>query len=133
MDHAVAMSPRERIGELAEDPAYLGRRQASFEAQPFGERLAAHVSHDEVPEAVDFAEAVEREDPRMRELRGDARLATKPLTAFGRLGEVGSEDLYGNEPLERALASEVDRTHAAASQRSHDLVLRSERALDDGA
>lgn len=68
----------------------------------------------------------------MRKLRGNARLSAKPLPTLGDVSELGAEDLYGDGPLERTFAREVHRTHAAASERPHDLVLRTERMRENG-
>ena len=59
------------------------RRQRTARAQTLAERLAAHVRHGEEDEALGFADAIDRNDVRMRERRGHARLAQEALANVG--------------------------------------------------
>ena len=112
------MCPLERVGELAENAMCLGPCESSFETQALGERLAPHVTHHEIPDAADFAEGVQSENVRMRQLRGDACFAAKPLATLRCGGEVRTQHFDGYQALERALAREIDVSHAASSNRS---------------
>ena len=85
MNDARAMRAFYRISNLGENTQRVVARQASLDPQSLGERRAAHIAHDEVPDAADFAERVQRQDSRMRELRRNARLATESLASL--LGE----------------------------------------------
>ena len=127
---AAAVRALERVRQLGENPVHLRSRDASLETQPLGERRAADVAHDEVPDPAHLAEGVQRHDARMRELRGDPRLAPEPLATSVRLGQLGAQHLDRDEALERALAREIDGAHAALAERPHDLVLLAERQLE---
>ena len=141
MDDAVAVRAFERVGQLGENAMRLVAGKPSVDPQTLGERHAADVAHDEVPDAVDLAEGVERQDPRVRQLRRDARLAPKSFATIGRGGKIGPQHLDRHESFERPLAREIDRAHAALPQRPDDLVLlaegsgenRVERAIAVGA
>jgi len=133
VDHAVPVCPLERVRELDEDPPNVARGQRPFEVQAVRERLPANVAHHEIPDAVDLPEAVQRENAGVRELGGDPRLTPEPRATLLCLGEIGPQDLHGDEPLERPIAGEIDGTHAADPEPADDLVLRPERALDGGA
>src|SRR5207244_4445044 len=87
----------------------------------------ANVAHHEIPDSVHFAEGVQRQDPGMRQLRGDARLATKTLAAVRRRGKIGPKNLDRHESLECRFAREIDRAHSSLSQGTNDLVLLAER------
>src|ERR1051325_9080931 len=67
MDDAMPMRALESIGQLEENAMCPGVRQAPLEPQTFGERDAADIPHDEVPQSAHLAEGVQRQDARMRQ------------------------------------------------------------------
>ena len=77
MHEPLAMRLVERVGDLPSERQHLGRRQRT-PFQPVGQRLALHVLHDQVVEAVLVADVVEHADVRMVEARDRTRLALEP-------------------------------------------------------
>jgi hypothetical protein len=75
-----------------------------------------HVPHHVVVQPIDLAERVQREDVRVRELGGDACLTPETLAAIGGGERARRKNLDGDEPLERALAGQVDGPHGAAAE-----------------
>ena len=65
MDDTVAMRTFECVGELGENAMRFMAGQPPFHAQTFGQRDAAHVRHDEIPQPAHFTERVQRKNSRM--------------------------------------------------------------------
>ncbi len=103
MDHAVAMRPVERIGDLGAVADDLVRRQRPAR-QAAGQRLAFEVLHDEEGDAVLLADVVEHADVRVVQGRDRAGLAVEPLTQLRVVREDGREDLDGDRPVEPGVA-----------------------------
>ena len=117
------------------DPLRLGAGQAGQDAlqhagalgqrhppHPRPQRAPLDVLHRDVRRPVVLEVVVHGHDVRVAERTGHARLAHEPLRERG-VGRVeGSELLQRDEPVQVALAREVDRRHAAAPQLAEDLV-----------
>src|SRR3954465_2867871 len=125
MNHAVPMCALERIRQLDENPVRLGAVDAPLDAEAFRKRDAANVSHDEVPDSADFTKGVEWQDACVRQLGSDASFAAKAPAAVRGGGGGRPKHLDRDEALERTFARQIDRTHTASAERSHDLVLLS--------
>ncbi len=100
------------------------RERTAFQAR--SQRLALHVVHHVVEEAVGFAGAVHRDDVGVAEAREDAGLAEESL-GRPRGGELRTQDLDGDLPLQRRVPGEKDAAHPAGSEFSLDLVLPRQR------
>ena len=90
--------------------------QGTARAEPLAERLALHVAHDEEDEAARLADAMDRDDVRVREAGRRARLAQEPLARRVGAREVRRQHLDGDVAVELHVAREVDDPHAAAAE-----------------
>ena len=113
---AVAVRAVERVGEVGEHAPAFGAREPPLQAQALGERLAAHVAHDEVPDPADLAEGVERENARVREPRDGARLPAEALDELVVLVVVLVEDFQRDIALEQRVARAVHARHPAGAE-----------------
>ena len=77
-----------------------------------------------------FADAMDRDDVRMREPGGRARLAQESLARLGGAREVRRQHLDGDVAVELHVAREVDDAHAAAAELALEGVLAGERGLE---
>ena len=138
---AILTSPCERHHDVlglevaVHDPLRLGAGQAGQHAlqhagalgqrhppHPRPQRAPLDVLHRDVRRPVVLEVVVHGHDVRVAERTGHARLAHEPLRERG-VGRVeGSELLQRDEPVQVALAREVDRRHAAAPELAEDLV-----------
>ena len=109
MDDAMLVRMGQRAGDLAGVAKNdLGWQTAS--RYHIGQRLALHVFHHDVGDALGLADLVDGADVRMVEPRGVLGLAPEP-----RLGQrlVAGNDLDRNLPVEHSVGRLVDLTHAA--------------------
>ena len=97
--------------------------------EPLAKRLAFHVGHHVIEEAVCFARVVQPEDVRMVEPRRDFDLA-KEAIGTERGGELGMQHLEGDHPLVLAVLREVNGRHAAAAKLAVDGVRLRQRAAE---
>ena len=95
-----------------------------------GERFAVDVRHHEIHKVAGLGDGVDRNDVRMRQLGGEARLAEKALADGGVRRPLRRQDLDGDEPIEVHLAREEDDAHAAASELARERVAPGERQLE---
>src|SRR5262249_1443630 len=117
VDDADAMGLIERAADLRRDRKRLVELDRSA-FQAFRERLALEVLHDEEV----LADAVERADVRMRELRNGPRLAREPFAELRIVRELGRQDLDGDEASQPRVARAVHLAHPAGAERLFDLV-----------
>src|ERR1043166_4143630 len=99
-------------------------------ADTLAERLALHVAHDEEDEAARLADAMDRDDVRVRESRRHARLAQEPLARRRVAREECRQDLDGDVAIQLHVAREVDHAHAAAAELALERVLAGQRRLE---
>ena len=71
MHDAVRVGVGQRIDDLLQDAGGVRERWLLVARQPLAEGFAIDVGHDVVEESIRFARVVQREDVRVRELRGD--------------------------------------------------------------
>ncbi len=119
--HVRRVGVGEGTRDLDRDPDCLmhGERTAT---EPLAEILALEQLEDEIRTAVRPARVVERDDVRMRELRGRLRLAEEPLVAAARPdARAGAERLERDEPPELAIARLVHHPEAAATDLAEKL------------
>src|SRR6185436_1929425 len=100
MNHAAAVRTVDRVRKVRENSPRLVARQPPLESQSLGECSAAYVAHDEVPDTADFPERVQRQNPRMGQLRRNACLAAEPFASLGGERKLGTQNLDRDETLE---------------------------------
>ena len=98
--------------------------------QPFGQRLAVEILHDEEVDAVLAAHVIQGADVRVIELRDRVRLAIEPLTELRIGGERFGQDLDRDAAIEPCVARLVDFAHAPRAEEGQDLV-RAEASAGD--
>ena len=108
------MGGAERVRGFLHDPARLLHRQLAAPANSCRHRLAVHVAHDEVHQALALADAVDGNDVRVGEAGSGLRLAGEPLTDVLLEGELGREHLDGHAALKPLVARTVHHSHAPA-------------------
>ena len=122
----------ERVGRLRHDPAGLFHRELAPAPDPARHRLAVHVAHDEVDQAVALADRVDRDDVRMGELGGGLGLAGEALPDVLLEGELGGKHLDGDPALEPLVAGAVDDAHAAPPDLALDGIRVTQRRGEPG-
>ena len=126
---AASVRVGERPRHLAQHARRVGRRERAARAESLAERLALHVAHDEEDEAARLADAMDRDDVRVREAGRRARLAQESLARLGGAREVRRQDLDGDVAIELHVAREVDDAHAAAAELALERVLAGQGGL----
>ena len=91
-------------------------------ADALAQRLALEQLRDDVRRAVSRADVEDREDVRMVERRGGARLLLEAAQPIGIGRERGGQDLDRDLASEPRVARAVDLAHAAGAERREDLV-----------
>ncbi len=89
---------------------------------PFAEVLTLQELRDDVRRAVVLAEVVDRENARVIQGRGGARLLLEAAQPVRIIGEGPRQDLHRDVPLQPNVAGPVDLSHAARADRRDDLV-----------
>jgi hypothetical protein len=118
---AVVVRHGQALGELAAEVERGGDRQGPA-GQPVAQRLPVEQLGDEVLAALVGADVVDRQDRRVVQRRGRARLLLEAADAVRILGERVGEEL----DRDRAAQTRIDRTvhlaHAAGADDAGDLV-----------
>ena len=86
--------------------------QLALSLKQLGARASPDVLHDDVVLAAVVAGVVDLHDVRVDELRDRERLATEPRDEAVVVGEVLSEDLHRDRPLEDRVRRAEDRRHS---------------------
>src|SRR5262249_16921969 len=122
-----------RVGErpchFAHHARGFGRRKRSACADTFAERLTFDIAHDEEDEAVRLADAMDRNDVRMREAGGHSSFTDEALSCMSLHGEVGGQNLDGDVAIELHVAREIDDAHAATAELALERVLTGQGRL----
>ena len=126
---AAAVRVGQRPCHLAQHARRLRWRQRPAGAEPLAQCLALHVAHDEKNEATRLADAMDRDDVRVREPGRHARLAQEPLPRRRCAREVRGQDLDGDVAIQLHVAREVNHAHAAAAELALEGVLAGQRGL----
>ena len=129
MDYAASMSVGQRPCHFAHDSSSIRRLKWSTRSKAFAERFAFDVAHDEEYESVSFANPMYRDDVRMREPGGGARLSEESLTKFLHAREAEREDLDRNVSVELNVAGEIHDSHPATTQLALERILAGESRL----
>ncbi|MCG3159451.1 MAG: hypothetical protein JMDDDDMK_00440 [Acidobacteria bacterium] len=85
--------------------------------------LAFQQFGDEERQALVRADVVNRQDVRVVQCRGRARLLLEAAQAVGVFGELGRQGLDGDLTIQSRVAGFVDFAHATCAQRSDDFVM----------
>ena len=115
MDDAVAMSALEAVANFSADTSELLERKRAF-FQTIGESFTLEIFHDDVANAVLFADVVELADVGMIQGRDGAGFAFEACVRFGFFGEMFGENLDGDGAVEAGVARAVDFAHAACAE-----------------
>ena len=115
MDDAIAVSVRQRFGNVPCDapPDCLGHRAISLE--PGAKRLAVDQRHHVIQEAGSLTGIMEWENVWVLEPRSDLYFPQKPLDAYEK-GDVRVKDLEGDITVMSYVVGEPDGRHPAASE-----------------
>ncbi len=129
--HDVArVSVGERVSDFAQHRAHRRERQPRFAREALRERLALDESHREEHHAVDLVHRVDRDDVRVRELRGHLGLAQEARLDLRAERELGGQDLQRHLAVQAHVARTIDHGHAAASDLVLDLEERADRVFN---
>ena len=113
VDDRERMGGAEGVGRLRHDAPRLVDRQLAPPPDPPGDRFAVHVAHDEVDQALAFADGVDRDDMGVGQPGGGLGLAGKALADVLLEGELGRQHLDGDAALEPLVPRPVDHPHPA--------------------
>src|SRR5262249_19700701 len=105
---------------------HLGRRQRAASRDELGERLSLDVLHRDEGTSLVLADVEDPHHVRMRQPRGEPRLADEAPPQFLVPREVLREALQRHRPLELDVLGEVDGGHRAVAERPHELVAASD-------
>ena len=119
MHHAVLVRVGERIDHFGDQPHRFVHRQLAFAGQPLAKRLARHVRHDVVEEAVGVAGVEQRQDVRVLQLRGDLDFAEEARRPQ-RGGEILAQHLDRHLAMMLEVLGEIDRRHPALAELALD-------------
>jgi hypothetical protein len=122
----VCESPR----DFAQDARSVGWREWSLRAKLIAECFAFDVAHDEKNEAIGCANAVNRDDVRMRQSGRGPRLVNEPLARGCEAGEVRWQHLDGDIAIELNIAGEINDSHSSAADLSLEEIFSGERGLE---
>ena len=121
MHDVMTVGVGEGVGHFASDLHSPVQRELRFSAQALAQRLALHVWHDVVREAVSLARVVKRDDVRVGQGGGDFDLPQETVGAHSR-GELRMKDFdcYGSTVLE--ILREINDGHPPAAELALDRV-----------
>lgn len=121
MHNAPLVSRLERVGDLAGHVERLVDRKRALR-DTLGECQAFDHLHDQCGDSGRVFEAVNVSDVGMIERREDSRFALKSGEPFGIAGELIGQDLDRYVAIELRITCSIDFAHAAAPERSEDLI-----------
>jgi hypothetical protein len=116
------MGGAERVGRLHHDPPRLLYWQLTAAANTRRDRLAIHVSHDEIDQPLSLADAMDRNDVGVGQAGRGLCLSGEPLAYVLLEGELGRKNLDRDSPLEPFVAGTVDDAHPAPANLALDSV-----------
>ena len=123
MDHAALVRRFERVHDLLADVRGVVRRQRSAR-DAIGQRLALDPLEDQVAGFVPgLLEAMDGGDVGMVERGEQLGFALEAGELLGIARDLGGQRLDRNEPIELAIAGEVDHAHATAAELAFDDVV----------
>jgi hypothetical protein len=110
------------IGDLLDDRQRTVGREQALLLQHAPEIDPLDVAHRDEQAPVVLARLVDRDDSRVVDRRGKARLAQEPLAEARVLRELGCQQLQGHLAAENEILGQVDDTHAAPPEQRLDPV-----------
>ena len=131
MDDAGGVRAGEPVGQLAGDVQHPPGRQRVLGADEVAQRPPVHELHDREGQPRRLADLVDRDDVRVVEGGGRARLLGEAAEAVRDRGEGLGQELDGDVAVEVVVAGAVDLTHAPRAQLVEELV-PAEPHADDG-
>ena len=131
MHDIVAVRIAQRVCHCTGDRDGIFDRELLFPIEAVTQRLARHVRHDVVEQAVRLSRVVQREDVGMTEARGGFDLPEKPLPPEGGR-ELRRQHLDGHRATVLQVLSEIDRGHSPAPELALDRVTAGEGGLNVG-
>ena len=121
VDDALVVGRGEALGDLRGVVDRLAHRQRRA-SDALAQRLALEQLGDHERRAVVSAEIVDREDVRVVELAGGARLLLEATQPVGVLGEGRGQDLEGDLATDARVARAIHLAHAADAERPRHFV-----------
>ncbi len=121
MDDPLGMGVLKGAGNLVDQPEGLLQRQVLLAHQPRTQGIVFDVRHHVIQLPAVGAGIMQRQDVRMRQLRGDVDLAQKAIVSDGR-GDLGLHDLERDPAAMLRIVRQVDRGHASGGDPSNDAV-----------
>ncbi len=133
MDDAALMGVSERIRDVAHDSSRLVDRERAVLVQQLRDIVARDVRHHEENDAALLVDRVDVDDVRVVELRGHLGLAQEPGLDFAAERQFGWQYFDGDRALQTPIFGAIDDPHAAAPDLAVQLIMGTERALDERA
>jgi len=130
--HPVLREVLERLAQGDEEPQRLALAHPAPLAQDLRQRRAVHELHGVPPAPAGLAHVDGRDDVRMSEPRGGARLALQALDDAAALRQVLVQDLERDLAVDGQLARAVDRARGPAPDDLLELVARDVEGLPAG-
>ena len=126
MDDALVVGVVERTGHVPQQGHPFGQRERLGAGHPGAERLAPHVRHGVVGEAVGGPGVEDRDDVGVLQPGREPDLAGEALGAQA-LRELGGDDLDHDLPIERRLRGDPDARHPTTAELPLDPVVAGQR------
>ncbi len=126
MEHAALMSVFDRFGDFLHDRSRFAERNRTFAHRP-AEVGAGDVIHGVIHRARARPDIVNRNDPRMFQLRDGTRLSPETFAAMRVGGEQRGDRLEGNEPIEADLPRQINDRHPASAEDVDQFVITNSR------
>ena len=108
-------------GDAPDNPRRFGQGQRTG-GDPFGQRPAGHVMHDEKRLLAKLPEIIHRHDGRVADLDHGPRFTLKTAAKCGIMEELAGQDFDGDVAIGLRIKRQVDRGHAAAAQLAPDRI-----------
>ncbi len=122
VDHTMAMRITQSLRDIGRDRGRPRRRERGLGADDRGQRLAVHVLHDDVIRAVGFAPVKDRDDVRVRQVRGGLCLPPETLDERVVRRQLREEHLQGDRAIEQQVMGQVDLGRPATCDLAAQLV-----------
>ncbi len=118
----MAMRVTEGLRDIGRDCSRPRRRERRLGADDRGQRLAVHVLHDYVIGAIGFAPVKDRDDVRVRQVRGSLRLPAEPLDERVVRRQLREEHLQSDRTIEKQVVGQIDLGRPATRDLAAQLV-----------
>ena len=122
VDHTMAMRVTEGFRDIGCNCRRSRRRQWRLGADDRGQRLAVHVLHDDVISTVGFAPVKDRDDVRVRQVRGGLCLPPETLDERVVRRQLREEHLQGDRAIEQQVMGQIDLSRPTTCDLAAQLV-----------